>query len=70
MIERETGTVKWYDTAKGYGFIIRENGNDIFVHYSTVRNNNFPVLKKGQVVEFTTAQSRHRLQAQDVVVLS
>ena len=70
MTERETGTVKWFNAEKGYGFIAREMGGDVFVHYSEIRSSGFRTLDEGQRVEFTVAQSQKGLQAQDVEVLS
>ena len=52
MSERETGTVKWFSTEKGYGFIQREEGKDVFVHYSAIRGSGFKNLQEGQSVEF------------------
>ena len=70
MAERENGTVKWFNNAKGYGFITREGGEDIFVHYSSIRGDGFRSLREGQKVEFSTVDSGKGLQAQDVVVLA
>ncbi|MCC7353489.1 MAG: cold-shock protein [Anaerolineae bacterium] len=50
--ERVTGTVKWFNRAKGYGFIAREGGEDVFVHYSAIQENGFRNLEEGQQVEF------------------
>jgi CspA family cold shock protein len=69
MSERETGTVKWFNGAKGYGFIERENGNDVFVHYSAIRGTGFRNLDEGQRVEFSVEQSPKGPQAVDVVAL-
>lgn len=70
MAERETGTVKWFNASKGYGFITREAGNDIFVHYSGIKGDGYRTLQENQQVEFTVIQGRKGLQAQDVVILS
>lgn len=70
MAERETGTVKWFDANKGYGFITREQGNDVFVHYSAINGNGYRSLEEDQRVEFTVADGTKGPQAQDVVVLS
>ena len=70
MTERETGTVKWFNAEKGYGFISREMGGDVFVHYSEIRSSGFRTLDEGQRVEFTVTSSPKGLQAQDVEVLS
>ncbi len=69
MAERETGTVKWFDNAKGWGFITRASGDDIFVHYSSVRGDGYRTLEDGQQVEFDVVQGSKGLQAQDVIVL-
>ena len=52
MSERVTGTVKWFNRAKGYGFIAREGGEDVFVHYSAIQEDGFRNLEEGQQVEF------------------
>jgi len=70
MAERENGTVKWFNNAKGFGFITRESGEDIFVHYSSIRGEGFRSLREGQKVEFSTVDSEKGLQAQDVVPLA
>jgi CspA family cold shock protein len=69
MAERETGTVKWFNSAKGYGFIARDQGEDIFVHYTAIRSEGYRSLNEGQRVEFTVAESDKGPQAQDVTVL-
>lgn len=69
MAERETGTVKWFNNAKGYGFIQREQGDDVFVHFRSIRGEGFRSLEEGQQVEFTVAQGQKGLQAEDVVGL-
>ncbi|MCX6095809.1 MAG: cold-shock protein [Candidatus Bipolaricaulota bacterium] len=70
MAERETGTVKWFNDSKGFGFISREKGGDVFVHFSAIRGEGFRSLGEGQKVEFTVTQGQKGPQAQDVVVLS
>jgi CspA family cold shock protein len=70
MSERMTGTVKWFNGAKGFGFITREGGPDVFVHFSAIRGDGFRNLEEGQRVEFTIEQDRKGLRAADVVVLS
>jgi CspA family cold shock protein len=65
-----TGTVKWFNGAKGYGFITREGGPDVFVHFSSIRGDGFRNLEEGQRVEFTIEQDRKGLRAADVVVLN
>ena len=69
MSEKETGTVKWFSTQKGYGFIQREGGNDVFVHYSAIQGSGFRNLTEGQKVEFTVEQSPRGPQAANVVAL-
>ncbi len=69
MAERETGTVKWFDNAKGWGFVTRASGDDIFVHYSSVRGDGYRTLEDGQQVEFDVVQGSKGLQAQDVIVV-
>jgi CspA family cold shock protein len=69
MSERETGTVKWFNTSKGFGFIGREGADDVFVHYSSIRGEGFKNLEEGQRVEFTVEQGTKGPQAADVVPL-
>ena len=69
MAERETGTVKWFNASKGYGFIERDQGEDVFVHYSVIRGEGYRSLEEGQPVEFTVTQGEKGLQAEDVIVL-
>jgi CspA family cold shock protein len=69
MSDRIKGTVKWFNGTKGYGFIARENGPDVFVHYSAIRGNGFRSLEEGQKVEFTVEQGPKGAQASDVVPL-
>jgi len=66
MAERETGKVKWFNDAKGYGFIERPQGEDLFVHFSSVRGTGFKKLTEGQNVDFVVGQSDRGAQAQDV----
>ena len=68
MAERETGTVKWFNASKGYGFIERDAGDDLFVHYSEISGDGYRSLDEGQRVEFTVAQGQKGLQAQNVTV--
>jgi CspA family cold shock protein len=68
MAERETGTVKWFNASKGYGFIERDQGDDLFVHYSEISGEGYRSLDEGQRVEFTVAQGQKGLQAQNVTV--
>jgi CspA family cold shock protein len=69
MAERETGTVKWFNNTKGYGFIQREQGEDVFVHFRAIRGDGYRTLNEGQRVEFTVTQGQKGLQAEDVVGL-
>lgn len=69
MAERETGVVKWFNATKGYGFIQRDSGGDVFVHYSEINSTGYRSLNEGQRVEFTVVQGQKGLQAQQVVVL-
>ena len=66
MSERETGTVKWFNDAKGFGFISRENGEDVFVHFRAIEMQGFKSLKEGQKVTFTVVQGQKGLQADEV----
>jgi CspA family cold shock protein len=69
MSERETGTVKWFNGSKGYGFIERPGAEDVFVHFSAIRGDGFRNLEEGQNVEFTVEQGQKGLQATDVTVI-
>ncbi len=69
MSERVTGTVKWFNTSKGYGFIQRQGGPDVFVHYSAIAAEGFRNLEEGQAVEFTIEKGPKGLQAANVKVL-
>ncbi|GAB2585276.1 cold-shock protein [Dyella jejuensis] len=64
--QREKGTVKWFNDAKGFGFISRENGPDVFVHFRAIQGNGFKSLKEGQKVEFKLVQGQKGLQADEV----
>ena len=68
MADRELGTVKWFNGAKGYGFVERDSGGDIFVHYSAIKAEGFRSLKEGQRVEFVVAESEKGPQAQEVTI--
>jgi cold shock protein len=61
-----TGTVKWFNDAKGYGFISQEGGEDVFVHHTAVQMDGFRTLKEGERVEFEVAQGPKGLQAANV----
>ncbi len=69
MAERVTGTVKWFNAAKGYGFIAREGGKDLFVHFSEIQDsgNGYRSLNEGDQVEFTIGESPKGPQATNVV---
>ena len=69
MSERVLGTVKWFNGSKGYGFIEREDGDDVFVHYSAISGSGFRNLEEGQRVEFSVEQGPKGLQAANVVVV-
>ena len=66
MAERETGTVKWFNDAKGFGFISRQNGEDVFVHFRAFETQGFKSLKEGQTVSFEVVQGQKGLQADKV----
>jgi CspA family cold shock protein len=69
MNERLTGTVKWFNSGKGYGFLSHDNGADVFVHFTAIRSDGFRTLEEGQKVEFSIEQGPKGLQAKDVTVL-
>ena len=69
MSDRETGKVKWFNSNKGFGFITRDEGTDIFVHYSAIRGDGFRSLAEEQMVEFTVVEGEKGPQATDVVIL-
>jgi CspA family cold shock protein len=69
MSERIVGTVKWFNGSKGYGFIARENGPDVFVHYSSIQSEGFRNLDEGQKVEFEVEQGQKGPQATNVTIL-
>ncbi|MEJ2564169.1 MAG: cold-shock protein [Anaerolineales bacterium] len=69
MSERVQGTVKWFNGSKGYGFIEREEGDDVFVHYSAIQADGFRTLEEGQQVEFSIEQGPKGLQAAEVTTL-
>jgi CspA family cold shock protein len=69
MSEREKGTVKWFNGSRGFGFITRENGGDVFVHFSAIQSTGFRTLEENQRVEFTVEQGPKGPMAVDVVEL-
>ena len=70
MNETEYGTVKWFNGTKGYGFIEREDGPDVFVHFSAILGDGYKSLEEGQKVEMTVEQGPKGLQAANVRVIS
>lgn len=64
--ERSTGTVKWFNNAKGFGFITREGGDDVFVHFRSIHGDGYKTLDEGQVVEFNLVEGPKGLQAEEV----
>ncbi len=69
MADREKGTVKWFNDAKGFGFIERENGEDVFVHHSAIQAEGFRTLSDGQQVEFEVVQGKKGPAAESVIAL-
>lgn len=69
MSDRQTGTVKWFNDAKGFGFISRENGEDVFVHFRAIQGTGFKSLQEGQQVTFKLVQGQKGLQADEVQAL-
>jgi CspA family cold shock protein len=69
MAERIVGTVKWFNSGKGYGFIEREGGPDVFVHFSSIQAEGFRSLEQGQKVEFTIEQGQKGPQAAAVTIV-
>ncbi len=68
-MEKETGTVKWFNDSKGFGFIERESGNDVFVHHSAISGEGFKTLNEGDRVEFVVTQGQKGPAASDVRVV-
>ncbi|GAA5316228.1 MAG: cold-shock protein [Candidatus Pelagadaptatus aseana] len=68
-MSRVTGTVKWFNNAKGYGFIEQENGPDVFAHFSAIESDGFKSLEEGQKVEFTVSDGQKGPQAEKIVAL-
>jgi cold shock protein len=69
MSDKIQGVVKWFNGAKGYGFIEREGGDDVFVHFNAIVGDGYKNLEEGQRVEFIVTQGQKGPQAEDVVVL-
>ncbi len=69
MSNTVTGTVKWFDEAKGFGFIERKSGPDVFAHFRAIVSSGFKTLKEGQQVEFTIVQGQKGPQADNIVIL-
>jgi CspA family cold shock protein len=70
MSERKEGTVKWFNSSKGYGFISQEGGEDVFVHFQSIVGDGYKTLEEGQKVEFTVGEGEKGPQAKDVQVIS
>jgi len=66
---REMGTVKWFNVSKGFGFVTRESGEDVFVHFRSIRGRGHRSLQEGQAVKFGVVESNKGLQAEDVSIL-
>jgi cold shock protein len=69
MSERVTGTVKWFNASKGYGFIERQRGPDVFVHFTAIQSDGYRSLQEGQQVEFSIEKGPKGLQAAQVVIV-
>ena len=69
MSDRQSGTVKWFNDAKGFGFITPEDGQDLFVHFRSIQGTGFKSLKEGQKVTFKVVQGQKGLQADEVQAL-
>ena len=69
MSQQQTGTVKWFNEGKGFGFIQRENGGDLFVHFRSIAGQGFKSLTEGQRVSFTEVSGQKGPQAENVVAL-
>jgi CspA family cold shock protein len=70
MSERQTGSIKWFDAKKGFGFIQKEDGNDVFIHYSGIVGDGYRSLIDGQKVEFEEIEGRKGLEARNVTVIT
>ena len=69
MSNTVTGTVKWFNESKGFGFIEQQSGPDVFAHYSEIQNSGFRTLTEGQSVEFVVTQGQKGLQAEKISVI-
>ena len=69
MAEREIGVVKWFNNKKGFGFIERNQGDDVFAHFKEIRGDGYRSLHEGQKVEFTVSEGQKGLQAEDIAVI-
>ena len=69
MSDTVTGTVKWFNESKGFGFIERESGPDVFAHFSAITGSGFKTLAEGQAVEFTVSQGQKGPQAENIVAV-
>ncbi len=69
MSDRTTGKVKWFNEAKGFGFIERESGPDVFAHFSAIQGTGFKTLTEGQQVEFTVTDGQKGPQAEDITAI-
>ncbi|TPE55295.1 cold-shock protein [Maribrevibacterium harenarium] len=69
MSNKTTGTVKWFNETKGFGFIQQENGPDVFAHFRSIEGNGFKTLTEGQRVEFVVTQGQKGPQAENIVAL-
>ncbi|MDA3862049.1 MAG: cold-shock protein [Melioribacteraceae bacterium] len=69
MADRKEGTVKWFNSSKGFGFISQDNGEDVFVHFQAIVSDGYKTLDEGQKVEFEVSQGQKGLQASDVKVI-
>ena len=69
-MSKSTGTVKWFNESKGFGFIQQESGPDVFAHFSAISGSGFKTLLEGQQVEFTVTQGQKGPQAEDISVIS
>lgn len=69
MSAREKGTVKWFNNSKGFGFIQRDTGDDVFVHFKSITGSGYKTLEEGQRVEFAVVQGQKGLQAEEVTVI-